>query len=84
MRHLLLIPVLALAVVPASAAAKHGGSNAKTVSGSCTAGTLSQLCQGSFPTPSASTEEIAGSAQELATTAEDLAQLVGTFRLANA
>jgi hypothetical protein len=43
MRHLLLIPVLAVAVVPATAAAKHGGSGAKTVSGSCTKSSSSKL-----------------------------------------
>jgi hypothetical protein len=43
MRQLLLIPVLALAVVPATAAAKHGGSGAKTVAGSCTKSATSKL-----------------------------------------
>jgi hypothetical protein len=43
MRHLLLISALALAIVPAAAAAKHGGSNAKTVSGSCTKSATSKL-----------------------------------------
>jgi hypothetical protein len=43
MRHLLLLSALALAVLPASAVAKHGGSGAKTVAGSCTKSSSSKL-----------------------------------------
>ena len=43
MRHLLLISALALAFLPGTASAKHGGSGAKTVAGSCTKSATSKL-----------------------------------------